>query len=71
MNTKAKKSFAPGSIVSVLLPLPLGTTYDYRVPDSMRVAIGDLVSVPFGPRRISGAVWGPGKSLVCQKKSKR
>ena len=70
MNTKAHKSFAPGSIVSVLLPLPLGTAYDYRVPDGMRLATGDLVSVPFGPRRISGAVWGPGTSLVCQKKIK-
>ena len=70
MNAKTKKSFAPGSIVSVLLPLPLGTAYDYRVPDRMRVVTGDLVSVPFGPRRISGVVWGPGTSMVCQKKIK-
>ena len=30
---------------------------DYRVPDGMTLAPGDVVLVPLGPRQISGAVW--------------
>ena len=43
---------------AVMLPLPLGGTYDYRVPASMDLNDGDFVAVPFGPRRTIGVVWG-------------
>ncbi|MSO77187.1 MAG: primosomal protein N' [Alphaproteobacteria bacterium] len=49
----------PQHIVGVLLPLPLGTTYDYRVPDGLGVVAGDFVEVPLGSRRVAGVVWGP------------
>ncbi|MEK9724040.1 MAG: primosomal protein N', partial [Rhodospirillaceae bacterium] len=56
--------FAPGQRISVLLPLPLGTAYDYAVPDGLTQAAGDYVRVPLGPRRVSGVVWGPGAGDV-------
>ena len=46
--------------VSVLLPLPLGTAYDYRQPADMALTPGDFVSVPLGPRQTVGVVWGDG-----------
>jgi primosomal protein N' (replication factor Y) len=45
--------------VAVLLPLPLGEAYDYRVPDAMALAPGDFVAVPLGGRTVIGVVWGP------------
>ncbi len=61
-KTKATKTcteFVTGELVSVMLPLPLHNTYDYRVPHGMRVKIGDFVLVPLGLRKHSGVVWGP------------
>ncbi len=46
--------------VSVLLPLPLGTAYDYRQPADMALTPGDFVSVPLGRRQTVGVVWGAG-----------
>ena len=46
--------------VSVLLPLPLGTAYDYRQPADMELIPGDFVSVPLGRRQAVGVVWGEG-----------
>lgn len=46
--------------VSVLLPLPLGTAYDYRLPADMALKCGDFVSVPLGRREATGVVWGEG-----------
>ncbi len=46
--------------VSVLLPLPLGTAYDYRRPADMALTPGDFVSVPLGRRTVAGVVWGDG-----------
>ncbi|MCK5496127.1 MAG: primosomal protein N', partial [Hyphomicrobiaceae bacterium] len=46
--------------VSVLLPLPLGTAYDYRQPADMELTPGDFVSVPLGRRQTIGVVWGDG-----------
>src|ERR1700676_3661205 len=43
--------------VSVLLPLPLGGAYDYRLPDDMALAPGDFVAVPLGTREIIGVIW--------------
>ena len=43
---------------AVLLPLPLESVYDYRVPDGMTVEAGKFVTVPLGVRRVAGVVWG-------------
>jgi primosomal protein N' (replication factor Y) (superfamily II helicase) len=48
---------APARSVPVLIPLPLEEPFDYAVPDDLPVVPGDLVEVPFGPRRVIGAVW--------------
>jgi primosomal protein N' (replication factor Y) len=49
--------------VEVALPLPLQTTFTYRVPDSMDVpSRGVRVLVPFGPRRVIALVTGPATS---------
>ncbi|MDD9877428.1 MAG: primosomal protein N' [Magnetovibrio sp.] len=52
--------FGAGQRIAVLLPLPLGSAYDYRVPDGMTLGTGDFVVVPLGNRAASGVVWGPG-----------
>jgi primosomal protein N' (replication factor Y) len=51
--------------VPVLLPLPLAAPFDYRVPDGMAAAPGDLVLVPLGRRELVGVVWdAPGDEAV-------
>ena len=45
------------SIVSVLLPLPLSRTLSYRCPDSIDLAPGDYVRVPFRNKEMVGVVW--------------
>ncbi len=45
------------SLVPVLLPLPLGRTYDYAVPTDMALRPGDWVTVPLGRRQEIGVVW--------------
>ena len=47
----------PGDRVAVLLPLPLGGTYDYAVPGDLPLAPGDWVRVPLGQREANGVVW--------------
>ncbi len=49
-----------GRRVSVLLPLPLGSAYDYRQPAAMTLTPGDFVRVPLGRREAIGVVWGAG-----------
>ncbi len=51
--------FAEGTPVAVLLADPPWATYDYRAPAG-GCAAGDVVTVPVGPRRVTGVVWGPG-----------
>ena len=46
--------------VHVLLPLPLGTTYDYAVAQGESIKVGDFVTVPLGKRMVQGVVWGEG-----------
>src|SRR5690349_24248800 len=41
--------------VGVLLPLPLGSAYDYTADSEL--PRGTLVEVPLGPRRVLGVVW--------------
>jgi primosomal protein N' (replication factor Y) (superfamily II helicase) len=43
--------------LAVLLPLPLDEPFDYALPEGVRVAPGDWVEVPFGPRLVIGVVW--------------
>lgn len=43
--------------VPVLLPLPLGGTYDYAEPPGLHAEPGSFVVVPLGPRRMLGVVW--------------
>ena len=50
--------------VSVLLPLPLAGTYDYRAPEGLFLKPGDFVSVPLGKRERIGVVWGPGSDEI-------
>lgn len=42
--------------VSVLFPLPLPKSYDYRW-DGAPPPLGSFVSAPFGPREVTGVVW--------------
>lgn len=62
--------YGPGSQVSVLLPLPLAGTYDYRVPEGVVVQGGDIVLAPLGVRRCPGVVWGKGQGGVDNSKLK-
>ncbi|MBU2090516.1 MAG: primosomal protein N', partial [Alphaproteobacteria bacterium] len=48
--------------VTVLLPLPVGEGYDYRVPADLALEEGDFVTVPLGRRSVIGVVWGLGGS---------
>ncbi|GAA0588692.1 primosomal protein N' [Caenispirillum bisanense] len=69
----APARFAAGSRVGVLLPLPLGGVYDYRVPlvgTDGPVVEGQAVEVPLGKRREIGVVWGPGTGEVPDAKVK-
>jgi len=45
-------------IVDVAVPLPLAGPFHYRVPPSLedRIEVGHVVTVPFGPRRLTGCV---------------
>lgn len=52
----ASEGAAPGALVPVMLPYPLGP-YTYRVPPDLRVEPGSFVTVPLGPRAVSGVVW--------------
>ncbi len=63
-------SFVAGERVSVMLPLPLGGAYDYRVPDGLTLAVGDFVTVPLASRHITGVVWGVGEGQVAEQKTK-
>src|SRR5579884_4286807 len=54
MSGAARKRAVP-----VLLPYPLAGPFDYRAPEGMEVAPGDLVLVPLHRRREVGVVWDP------------
>lgn len=49
-----------GALVSVLTTQPLGRALDYKAPEG-GCQDGAFVEVPLGPRKVLGAVWGPGK----------
>ena len=52
-------TFPPGARIGVLTTEPVGLL-DYLAPPG-GVPVGQLVVVPLGPRRVMGAVWGPGQ----------
>ena len=46
-------------VVDVLVPVALDRAYSYRVPETLSLAPGDIVSVPLGcARRDGGGVGG-------------
>ncbi|HVR70749.1 MAG TPA: primosomal protein N' [Vicinamibacteria bacterium] len=50
----------PARVVAVALPLPVQTTFTYRVPEALPLPErGARVVVPFGTRRVVGMVTGP------------
>ena len=57
------RHYQPLCRVSVLLPLPLGSPYVY-LDGGLNLKPGDLVEVPFGPRRVSGLVIGAGDGQI-------
>ena len=49
--------------IAVLLPMPFGMCFDYRLDppfDAAPPPLGSYVVVPFGPRRLVGVVWEGG-----------
>ena len=56
--------------VQVLLPLPLGGAYDYRLDPGEVLLPGDIVRVPLGARTVTGVVWGAGTDEVADEKLK-
>jgi primosomal protein N' (replication factor Y) (superfamily II helicase) len=49
-------------VVDVLMPVALDQAYSYVVPPDMKVAPGDVVAVPLGPREALGVVWAENDS---------
>lgn len=56
-NSAAQPGQTPAETVPVVLPVALGQSYDYLLPDGVAVAAGDFVLVPFGPQNRIGIVW--------------
>jgi primosomal protein N' (replication factor Y) (superfamily II helicase) len=44
-------------VVDVLVPVALDREYSYRVPETLDLAPGDIVSVPLGARDATAVVW--------------
>jgi primosomal protein N' (replication factor Y) len=44
-------------VVDVLVPVALDHPYSYRVPETLSLAAGDIVSVPLGAREATAVVW--------------
>lgn len=59
--------FPPGAPVAVLTTEGLDRLLDYRAPDG-GLRLGAYLEVPLGPRRVLGAVWGPGLGGVAPEK---
>ena len=48
----------------VLLPTVFDRAFDYLAPEGIVLALGDIVSVPFGKQELLGVVWGAGKAEI-------
>ncbi len=59
----------PGSVVPVLVPVPLDGPFDYRLADGPVPPAGTFVEVPFGGRRLVGVIWDdrPAKSVALER----
>jgi primosomal protein N' (replication factor Y) (superfamily II helicase) len=44
-------------VVDVLVPVALDRAYSYRVPETLTLSPGDIVSVPLGAREATAVVW--------------
>jgi primosomal protein N' (replication factor Y) (superfamily II helicase) len=44
-------------VVDVLVPVALDRAYSYRVPETLSLSVGDIVSVPLGAREATAVVW--------------
>ncbi len=69
-SSSEKSQYIVGERVGVLLPLPLASAYDYRVPEGVILSPGDIVDVPLGPRTARGVVWDKGEGRVAEAKLK-
>jgi len=58
--TAGPQFFDAGALVGVLTAQPLDRTLDYRAPEG-GCHVGAFVEVPLGPRKVLGAVMGPGE----------
>jgi primosomal protein N' (replication factor Y) len=56
--------------VDVLVPVAVDSPYSYRIPANLALSPGDLVAVPFGNRRVIGAVWPSQQEVSAQTKLK-
>ena len=56
--------------VGILLPLPLGGAYDYRLGYDVELPRGTLVAAPLGPRQCLGIIWGDPDGSVAETKLK-
>ncbi len=52
--------YTEGELIGVLTTQPLDRVLDYKAPEG-GCWQGAFVEVPFGPRRVLGVVWGPGR----------
>ena len=50
-NTQSKKNIA-----QVIVPMPVFEPFDYLIPDSLDVEVGQIVRIPIGSRRDIGLV---------------
>ena len=57
---KGLKFFEEDALVAVLTTQPIDRFLDYKAPAG-GLALGAMVEVPLGPRRVLGVVWGPGE----------
>jgi primosomal protein N' (replication factor Y) len=58
MATTEDQAQGAGRTAQVMIPLPLAEPYDYAEPAGLMLAVGDIVVVPLGPRRVAGVVVG-------------
>lgn len=45
------------TVCKILVTQPIDKDYDYLIPEGMDVGPGDYVTVPLGPRNVTGVVW--------------
>ena len=64
------KGFQDGALVGVLTAEPIDRVLDYKAPEG-GVSTGDFVTVPLGPRKVVGVVWGPGEGSFDPAKIRR